>query len=88
MSWDPSRRRMVPNEPGLRFYDTLLDALLAAGIVPYVTLYHWDLPQALHTELGGWHTPYNAPMHAEFARYAALCFGRYGGRVRFWATFN
>ena len=88
MSWDAARRRMVPNEPGLRFYDALLDALLVAGITPYVTLYHWDLPQALHTELGGWHTPYNARMHAEFARYAALCFGRYGGRVLFWATFN
>ena len=52
MSWDAARRRMVPNEPGLRFYDALLDALLAAGIAPYVTLYHWDLPQALHAERG------------------------------------
>ena len=88
MSWDPVRRRMVANEAGLRFYDALLDALHGAAITPYVTLYHWDLPQALHEHLGGWHTPYNARMHDEFVRYATLCFRRYGQKVRFWATFN
>ena len=88
MTWDAATRTMAPNEPGLRFYDALLDELAKAGITPYVTLYHWDLPQALHDEMGGWHTPDNAPMHAEFVRYARLCFGRYGARVRFWVTFN
>ena len=88
MTWDAAARAMVPNEPGLRWYDSLLDELEGAGITPYVTLYHWDLPQALHDELGGWHTPDNTQMHDEFVRYARLCFERFGARVHFWVTFN
>ncbi len=45
--------RGTPNEPGLAFYDRLIDAILAAGIEPWLCLYHWDLPQALD-DLGGW----------------------------------
>lgn len=66
----------------------MLDALARAGITPYVTLYHWDLPQSLHTHMGGWHEPNNVRMHQEFARYAQLCFGRFGARVKFWVSFN
>jgi beta-glucosidase/6-phospho-beta-glucosidase/beta-galactosidase len=75
---------MVPNEEGLRFYDDLLSALEEAGITPYITLYHWDLPLALHQHVGGWHTPENERMVAEFVRYAELCFSRYAHRVPFW----
>lgn len=72
------------NEPGLAFYDRLIDSLLEAGIEPWICLYHWDLPQALH-ELGGWQ---NRNIPRWFADYAALVARRYGDRVRRFATFN
>jgi beta-glucosidase len=72
------------NEQGLAFYDSLIDELLKAGIEPYVTLYHWDLPLALG-EKGGW---INRETCAHFADYAALCVKRFGDRVKNWATFN
>jgi beta-glucosidase len=72
------------NEPGLAFYDRLIDALLAAGIEPWLCLYHWDLPQALH-DRGGWSVRESATW---FAEYAALVAKRYGDRVKRFATFN
>ena len=69
---------------GLDHYDRLIDALLACGIEPVVTLYHWELPQALEDE-GGWRARDTAH---RFAEYAATCFGAYGDRVRFWLTIN
>jgi beta-glucosidase len=88
MSWDAATSQMKPNELGLQFYDELLDALAAAGIKPYVTLYHWDLPSALHKHKGGWHTPNNQGIIDEFVRYADLIWSRYAHRVAFWVTFN
>lgn len=76
--------RGTPNEPGLAFYDRLIDALLEAGIEPWICLYHWDLPQALD-DLGGWQ---NRDIAGWFADYAALVGHRYGDRVRRFATFN
>jgi beta-glucosidase len=76
--------RGTPNEPGLAFYDRLIDAILAAGIEPWLCLYHWDLPQALD-DLGGWTNRDSAKW---FADYAALVAGRYGDRVKRFATFN
>ncbi|MBU6455433.1 MAG: beta-glucosidase [Cyanobacteria bacterium REEB67] len=73
------------NEQGLAFYDSLIDELLANGIEPYVTLYHWDLPLALSGENGGWTNRHTCQY---FADYAALCVKRYGDRVKNWATFN
>jgi beta-glucosidase len=72
------------NPKGLDFYDQLVDALLAAGISPCVTLYHWDLPQALQ-DLGGWA---NRDTALRFADYADLVFGRLGDRVPRWITHN
>jgi beta-glucosidase len=72
------------NEAGLAFYDRLIDALLAAGIEPWLCLYHWDLPQALD-DLGGWTVRDSAGW---FADYAAVLARRYGGRVKRFATFN
>ncbi|WP_029007315.1 GH1 family beta-glucosidase [Azospirillum halopraeferens] len=79
----PTGRGAV-NEAGLDFYDRLIDRLLAAGIEPWVCLYHWDLPLALH-ELGGWSSRDCAGRYAD---YAALCARRYGDRVTRWITFN
>ena len=82
--------RVVPdgfgrvNERGLAFYDRLVDALCEAGIRPFVTLYHWDLPQALQ-ERGGWD---GAGVDDAFAHYAALLGDRLGDRVRDWITLN
>ncbi len=72
------------NEAGLDFYDRLVDELLAHGVAPYVTLYHWDLPQALE-DAGGW--PARATALA-FADYAGIVAGRLGDRVRTIATLN
>ncbi len=76
--------RGAVNEAGLAFYDRLIDALLAAGIEPWLCLYHWDLPQALD-DLGGWT---NRDCALWFADYAALIARRYGDRVKRFATFN
>jgi len=72
------------NPAGLDFYDRLVDALLAANIEPFLTLHHWDYPQALQ-EQGGWARRENLPA---FADYAVLMVKRLGDRVRKWATFN
>ena len=74
-----------PLEPrGLAHYDRVIDALLERGIEPVVTLYHWDLPQALEDE-GGW----TARATVErFAEYARACFDAYGDRVKWWLTIN
>jgi beta-glucosidase len=72
------------NPPGLDFYDRLVDALCAAEIEPYLTLYHWDLPYNLH-EQGGWT---NREVAYAFADYAALMVKRLGDRVTNWTTFN
>jgi beta-glucosidase len=69
---------------GLDFYDRLVDQLLAAGIEPYVTLYHWDLPQTLEDE-GGW--PERATAF-HFAEYADAVAAALGDRVKHWATLN
>lgn len=73
------------NASGLDFYDRLVDGLQAAGIEPFVTLYHWDLPAALQTELGGWLHP---DLPNIFADYAGVIFERLADRVRFWVTIN
>ncbi|MFE5617651.1 GH1 family beta-glucosidase [Streptomyces sp. NPDC056463] len=72
------------NVPGLDFYDRLVDGLLDAGVTPSVTLYHWDLPQALQ-ERGGWAERETAE---HFARYAGVVAARLGDRVGQWATLN
>jgi len=72
------------NAPGLDFYNRLVDALLDAGITPFVTLYHWDLPQALQ-DRGGW--PARATAEA-FVEYADLASRSLGDRVKHWMPLN
>ncbi|MFP5353591.1 MAG: glycoside hydrolase family 1 protein, partial [Gemmatimonadota bacterium] len=72
------------NRAGLAFYERLVDGLLEAGIRPFPTLYHWDLPQALEDD-GGWSARDTA---ARFADYTALVMQALGDRVEQWSLFN
>lgn len=72
------------NEAGVRFYSELIDALLEAGITPYMTLYHWDLPLALQ-EKGGW---CNREISDWFAEFTRLIADRFGDRVKHFITVN
>ncbi len=82
--------RIIPSgsgaveERGLDFYDRLVDALLEGGVEPWVTLYHWDLPQTLQDQ-GGWT---NRATVDAFAAYADVATRRLGDRVKNWMTFN
>ncbi len=72
------------NQAGLAFYDRLVDELLGKGVAPWVTLYHWDLPQELE-DAGGWPERDTA---YRFADYAMLVFDKLQDRVRTWTTLN
>ena len=72
------------HEKGVEFYSRLVDELLAKGITPWVTLYHWDLPQVLQ-DAGGWPARDTAE---RFAEYAAAVHARLRDRVRHWTTLN
>jgi beta-glucosidase len=86
ISWS----RLFPNgdevreERGFAFYDNLINNLLAQGITPYITLYHWDLPQALEDK-GGWRSRETV---AAFGKYAAAVAEHYGDRVKHFAPIN
>lgn len=72
------------NEVGAAFYDRVIDALLEAGIEPFVDLLHWDLPMCLHARGG-----YDSDAFPDwFEAYARVCFARWGDRVKLWSTFN
>ena len=86
ISWS----RLFPNgdevreERGFAFYDNLINNLLAQGITPYITLYHWDLPQALEDK-GGWRSRETV---AAFGKYAAAVAAHFGDRVKHFAPIN
>ncbi|KAK4493433.1 hypothetical protein RD792_011597 [Penstemon davidsonii] len=73
------------NQAGINHYNNLINALLANGIEPYVTIYHWDLPQSLEDRYLGWLNP---QIIKDFAVYAETCFNEFGDRVKYWITFN
>ncbi|KAG2123266.1 glycoside hydrolase family 1 protein [Suillus clintonianus] len=90
LSWSriiPLGGRNDPVNPeGIAFYSNFIDALLENGIIPFVTLYHWDLPQVLHDRYGGWLNKNEVVQ--DYVRYAQVCFRAFGDRVKHWLTMN
>lgn len=87
LSWSrllPDGTLNSSNPDGLRYYNDLIDELLANDITPMVTLYHWDLPQGIE-DIGGWDNEVSIQYFDEYAEY---CFANFGDRVKFWITFN
>lgn len=72
------------NKEGIAFYHKVIDECLLLGLTPYITLYHWDLPQALEKE-GGWAS---YQMVKWFTRFATVCAEEYGGKVKDWIILN
>ncbi|MED6126118.1 Beta-glucosidase 12 [Stylosanthes scabra] len=73
------------NEEGIKYYNNLINELLANGLKPFVTLFHWDLPQALQDEYNGFYSP---NIIKDFQDYSELCFKEFGDRVKHWITLN
>ena len=87
VSWPrilPDGTTKVINQAGINHYNALIDELLANGIEPIITLFHWDLPQNLQ-EIGGWE---NEELIEIFGDFARVCYESFGDRVRYWITFN
>ncbi|XP_058728978.1 beta-glucosidase 11-like [Vicia villosa] len=87
ISWS----RLIPdgrgpiNPKGLKYYNNLINELTSQGIEPHVTLHHWDIPQALEDEYGGW---VSRRVIKDFRAYADVCFREFGDRVKHWTTVN
>ena len=77
--------RGQPNPAGIAFYQRLIDQALALGLTPWVTLFHWDLPQALEDDFGGWRSRQTVDA---FAHYAQTVVQALGDRVKHWITLN
>ncbi|XP_027926379.1 cyanogenic beta-glucosidase-like [Vigna unguiculata] len=73
------------NQAGIDYYNRLIDYLIDNGLKPYVTLFHWDLPQALEEEYGGFLSHHVVD---DFRDYARVCFKNFGNRVKHWITLN
>ena len=87
ISWSrilPKGRGKV-NEEGVQYYNNLINELLANGIEPYATIFHWDLPEALDAEYGGF---LSDKIVEDFKNYADVCFREFGDRVKYWITVN
>ncbi|CAI0415459.1 unnamed protein product [Linum tenue] len=73
------------NKQGVDYYNNLIDSLLSNGMQPFVTLFHWDTPQGLEDEYGGF---LSSNIVEDFEDYAEVCFREFGDRVKHWITFN
>ncbi|KAJ3514699.1 hypothetical protein NLJ89_g2221 [Agrocybe chaxingu] len=74
-----------PNEVGIKFYREFVEELVRNGITPAITLYHWDLPQALEDRYGGWR---DKRVVDDFVHFAKTCFDAFGDLVKHWITLN
>lgn len=81
----PNGDEKEPNEKGLQFYDDLFDELLKYGIEPLVTISHYETPLNLSVQYDGW---INRDMIGFYERYVRTIFKRFGGKVKYWLTFN
>ncbi|KAI3454620.1 hypothetical protein Pfo_011283, partial [Paulownia fortunei] len=73
------------NREGLDYYNDVIDTILAHGMEPYVTLFHWDLPHCLEKEYDGF---LSKKIVSDFCEFAELCFWEFGDRVKWWTTLN
>ncbi|MCI16952.1 beta-glucosidase 12-like, partial [Trifolium medium] len=73
------------NQEGIKYYNNVINELLDKGLQPFITLFHWDLPQTLEEEYGGFLSP---NIVIDFRDYAELCFKEFGDRVKYWITLN
>ncbi|XP_022893300.1 beta-glucosidase 24-like [Olea europaea var. sylvestris] len=73
------------SEKGIQFYNNLIDELLKEGIEPCATLFHWDVPQKLEDEYGGF---LDHQIVKHFCEFADICFSKFGDRVKYWVTLN
>lgn len=77
-------REGTPNQAGIDFYNAIIDECITNGIVPFVTIFHWDLPMYWE-KVGGWT---NSETALAFETYAKVCFEAFGDRARHWVTLN
>ncbi|MFD1362382.1 glycoside hydrolase family 1 protein [Lentibacillus salinarum] len=87
VSWPriyPNGRGEV-NQKGIDFYNNLIDALIKNNIEPILTIYHWDLPQALQDEYGGWES---RKIVEDFKNYSITLYKAFGDRVKYWVSLN
>ncbi|KAL5727187.1 beta-glucosidase [Ranunculus cassubicifolius] len=73
------------NKKGIQFYNNLIDELISKGMQPYVTLFHWDVPQNLEDEYGGF---LSSRIVQDFQDYVEVCYKEFGDRVKHWITLN
>ncbi|MBF7994865.1 glycoside hydrolase family 1 protein [Rahnella laticis] len=81
----PNGIEQQPNEAGLAHYDKVIDACIAHGIEPVITISHYEMPLHLATEFGGWK---NRELIGHFERFARTVLTRFGHKVKYWMTFN
>jgi len=73
------------NQEGIQFYHNIFDELLVFNITPFVTIYHWELPDYIQQEIGGWSDP---RIVGYYMNYSKVLFNEYGERVKYWITIN
>nr|AAL14713.1 beta-glucosidase isozyme 2 precursor [Oryza sativa Japonica Group] len=73
------------NKEGVAFYNSLINDVIAKGMIPFVTIFHWDTPLALESKYGGF---LSEDIVKEYVDFAEVCFREFGDRVKYWFTFN